>query len=277
MVKVSVLLWLRRTDLISKLRGYLIVVFGLMLVTRVLREFVGTVPEIPSKITYGLLALIMLLALLSYRQTIAFLRYHELKNREQAHQRQAQGATAIETETTNSENTRIAKERHWRSQRATFWAVTASLFLMSYLFGMMVVVRNANMQGSPDGVDVVVPLVLPPDTIENIEGIRATGSNEPIDDILSGDAGYFAEFFPSEHPGYIYGTVIPLYILYGIFCMTLTRSCAYLVAPNPQRIQPRPKPGQEVTPKPVDTDGKDGPDGTDGVDLVLELLDEFGA
>lgn len=271
----SFCLWARRRRLWSKLSGYLVVIFGLLLVTRVLREFVGSIPVVPTKISVALLSLSMLLAILVYRQTLCFLQRHELEQRDRVNrQRKLTLQSGIDAV---SEPTRIARERHWRSQRATLWGVIAAGFLVTYMFGMMLAVRDANVTGdseTEETIGVVVPFVLPAVTKQKIADMRKT-STEPIDDILTDDGGYFAEFLPLEYPGYIYATVIPLYVLYAIFCMTITRSCAYLVAPHPRMISPAGKPGQEIEIGPADPGGKDGPGGTDGVDLVLEVIDEF--
>ena len=258
-------------SLLIKIRGYLLVAIGVVGVSRFLKVIVGTVPNLPTEFANGLILVTVLLAILIYRQTWAALRRHELETRDRI-QRTQPGP--VERYAAPSEACRVMREMHWRFRRATAWGVTAFAVLLVYSFGLKSSVRLADI---PDPVRqtvqtrVIVPLVLPESTRAYIESI---GGTEPIDDILTDNAAYFAQMFPNEHPEYIMATVLPLQLLYVLMCVCVTRSLAFAAAPRPEEVrktETAAKAGVEIEPK----SAKDLPDGDDGIDAALDILDDI--
>lgn len=252
--------WIRNPTLLRRVRGYVLVAIGVLAVTRVLHVIVGAVPGLPTEFAVAVLAVTLILAMLCYRQSVAFLRWHELRSR--------QTALADPGRTVTSEATRVAGERHWRARRATLWAMLAFVMLLTYSFGVMSCVRKANL--ATGEVPVIVPLLLPAPAAEYVNELGST-SNEPIDDILSNNPGYFQDAFPNEHPAYVFATVLPLQLVYAVFCLMVTRSLAFAVAPAPEAVPV----GAAGAIEAKAAFNQPMPDGDDGLGEVLDLLNDL--
>lgn len=258
-----------------KLRGYVAVAVGVLVVVRILHTFVGRMPKppiVPESLSQLVLVTTVLLAMLVYRQTNAAIHRHEAETRD--HLRAVRGSM-VSGKGVPSEDARIAREIHRRYQRATAWTTAASLMFALYLFGIVSVVREANIPDERTGEDftlVVIPPVLPADAQAMIQRHRENGSYEPLDDVLSDDGGYFAESFQNEHPSYVILTILPLYISSILMCTFLTRAFAYSIHARPKRLPPTAKANQDLELKSGTTGNtKLMPDGEDGLDAALDI------
>src|SRR5690606_19083571 len=108
-------------------------------------------------------------------------------------------------------------------------------------------------------------------------------------DAMTYNGGLYAHMLPNEYPGVVYAIVLPLNILFTIFCVMLTRACGFAFAPafavqEDPRDEPQQAPAGAATPgsqqvesKPGDVPRQHLPSGADmGVEIADMIEDAMG-